>query len=682
MPYRLHFACFLILGMLAASGCKVIATVNEGGKLLSHSGLYTCLEGEVCEFDIPTDGYLEEVFVGIPRDGYVFAGWRNARRHFCSGKEGECRLTIDPAKADFEELQRNFGSTFRIEPIFLAEDTLFLHEVDRRIANVSIEGEQITLIGEKNGEGLATSVDRLQLTTDANELLEFYFDESGALTGFVDKDGTYNNLSILKEISPAVLTSASGASTLLTDNESGSAGDLGAAQSSSTEVVGISVRDCGASVPNPSLNTAARLWSRDASGNVVRRELSFVPALNEYQFAFPIDSAKLAAEGLVPACNALGEGMQYVCATKDALVPPGFSPTVSIASYCSITAALAGVGYPACVANLLTLYSTLEVVCGPLGPGPGADDLVTVSCKEIQKTVDIYAEATQIREFRAEATVGTSIPYRRKTSEWRAAQPALPFFNLDVARPILGNGVFTPSEPEIEDGYSLTFPLQCTQNPATGTMVSKRSDPISGDIYDVGGALVDIAAGEESLTFVVPGLDRPEGSVDTYEVFLGDEGVLSKAASITIPPKEVFQPIIGPGNLTLDGVVLTTAPVVPGCSASDYARPIAGTTVRLIGSFFGSVTGVGTEFLSVASNLNDLDGPENVTSSGQWSDDFNETATLTFQDGSLIGVTMWTDEAGRSDGTLDLLFPGNPNFYSCVASGVWFPESLATSSLF
>jgi uncharacterized protein YceK len=66
MPYIL-----ILISVLLLSGCKVVMTLPEGGRIASDSGAYHCAAGETCEIDV-LDLFFRETFTALPEEGQLF----------------------------------------------------------------------------------------------------------------------------------------------------------------------------------------------------------------------------------------------------------------------------------------------------------------------------------------------------------------------------------------------------------------------------------------------------------------------------------------------------------------------------------------------------------------------------------------------------------------------------------
>lgn len=64
------------------TGCRIGASVFEGGDVISASGTRHCFEGSTCEFQV-SDMNFTESFTAQPRGGYEFVKWRAGDGFFC-----------------------------------------------------------------------------------------------------------------------------------------------------------------------------------------------------------------------------------------------------------------------------------------------------------------------------------------------------------------------------------------------------------------------------------------------------------------------------------------------------------------------------------------------------------------------------------------------------------------------
>jgi len=88
---RLSIFAFALL----ASGCRLGASVFEGGDLISASTERHCFEGGTCEFAV-TDPLFSETFTAVPRYGYEFVQWRSGEGFLCGGStDPECTVALE-----------------------------------------------------------------------------------------------------------------------------------------------------------------------------------------------------------------------------------------------------------------------------------------------------------------------------------------------------------------------------------------------------------------------------------------------------------------------------------------------------------------------------------------------------------------------------------------------------------
>ena len=83
-------------------GCKIVQTVSSGGSNISSSGERDCGEAQVCELDIPNGERFTDTFVGVPNNGYAFAGWRGSESYLCAGGSPTCVVDIPPSETAYD----------------------------------------------------------------------------------------------------------------------------------------------------------------------------------------------------------------------------------------------------------------------------------------------------------------------------------------------------------------------------------------------------------------------------------------------------------------------------------------------------------------------------------------------------------------------------------------------------
>ncbi|MBT4519621.1 MAG: hypothetical protein HOC23_06420 [Halieaceae bacterium] len=117
-------ATLFLVTLLA--GCKLHIIVPVGGTVITASGIYTCLAGQVCEIDV-VDLLFDETFTAVPDGGYLFDRWkkRSDGRGFCapsSTRFSPCRLYTSfysnfPALLAFLDTE----DVFYLEPVFILD---------------------------------------------------------------------------------------------------------------------------------------------------------------------------------------------------------------------------------------------------------------------------------------------------------------------------------------------------------------------------------------------------------------------------------------------------------------------------------------------------------------------------------------------------------------------------------
>ncbi len=109
---------FILITVLAVTGCKIRVVIPEGGSVETNSGAYLCASGGTCNIDV-LDIFFDETFTARPMDGYEFKGWKKQARGLCGGNSGPCRLSTSffggfPVLMAFLESDE----VFYLEPIF------------------------------------------------------------------------------------------------------------------------------------------------------------------------------------------------------------------------------------------------------------------------------------------------------------------------------------------------------------------------------------------------------------------------------------------------------------------------------------------------------------------------------------------------------------------------------------
>jgi hypothetical protein len=77
---------------LAMNGCKIVLMAPSGGDIIGING-HSCLEGNLCEFEIETAPFSES-FTATPKVGYVFEKWADGHGFLC-GKSTDSTCTVN-----------------------------------------------------------------------------------------------------------------------------------------------------------------------------------------------------------------------------------------------------------------------------------------------------------------------------------------------------------------------------------------------------------------------------------------------------------------------------------------------------------------------------------------------------------------------------------------------------------
>ena len=89
----------LVLAFLTVQGCKLVIIVDEGGSVVSASGLNDCPEDDLCRIDITADDFSDS-FTAIPSPGYEFVRWNSGEDFVCESEvSSTCVLTNVGASA-------------------------------------------------------------------------------------------------------------------------------------------------------------------------------------------------------------------------------------------------------------------------------------------------------------------------------------------------------------------------------------------------------------------------------------------------------------------------------------------------------------------------------------------------------------------------------------------------------
>ena len=115
---------YVVLLTALLGGCKIFIKVPVNGSVTTESGRYGCEAEKICDVDV-VDLFFNEVFIAVPDEGYVFAGWEVADRYFCGGSREGCHLYTLGFEGN--ELLMTFlareDEVFYLSPVFVDPDS-------------------------------------------------------------------------------------------------------------------------------------------------------------------------------------------------------------------------------------------------------------------------------------------------------------------------------------------------------------------------------------------------------------------------------------------------------------------------------------------------------------------------------------------------------------------------------
>ena len=200
--------------------------------------------------------------------------------------------------------------------------------------------------------------------------------------------------------------------------------------------------------------------------------------------------------------------MNGICAANMALNP------AYIQVICAAAAATsAGVAFAPCFAALESVNLALKLACAdpsgtPVSPG-ASPNLVSESCSQAARAVDIYEESQEFVSARAVAVNRRTL--QRFESESQPFSAAPPDFLLEIGEPKVGEPVILPVNPDLATGYTVEFPLHdCATLLGQYTAVVKRVIPPSEEAYDTI-RISGVAETSDRLTIHVPGVELDGG---------------------------------------------------------------------------------------------------------------------------------------------------------------------------
>ncbi|MEQ8264137.1 hypothetical protein [Pseudohaliea sp.] len=543
-----------ILSGFLLTGCKITAIISEGGRVISESGSYSCEAGDVCTFDIPNDEAFVDSFMALPAAGYEFVGWKKGRKFLCGGMLEPCSLSL-------KEGQVLEADVF-IEPIFLPVDTVYTNAADPRIADITAEGFHITVVGDKNAEGVPVALREFSIVDSEIQRHLFKFDRQGRLVAFVDANGAYVSLEWDGQEVPSVQAGNSEVNPALVPrsiaraNAGGNSGysasvaakagkpypgtsfEAGAGLSPAQivyEFSDVAVNRCGQRVGPES--AAVELRAGRADGTVQPVRTRYQSELGLFRTQYPTNYAEVLGDGLDGFCDGVATGMTAVCLGNTALTP------VSINTICVAAAASSvGVGYAPCIASLTALNAALNVACAdptaaPGSPGVTGTDAVSGSCKVADKVVDYYGETQQFVSASAVAVNRETL--RRFESPRKNFVHGPPDFLLEIGEVEIGDPVVTPAAPSLEDGYRVEFPVNdCAAVLGNYTVVVRRVTPPLMEEYDTI-RIPRVGETESSISVFVPGVTLESGvSFDSVSVV--SDGTILAEKAIEVGGQQLF----------------------------------------------------------------------------------------------------------------------------------------------
>ena len=141
----------MLLPALVLAGCQFLLTAESGGSIVSESGRYDCPENHTCEVETPSDEAFLETFTATPREGYAFAGWREAPGWWCGHKTDPCTVSVSAERAAYN-LTTRLTAEFYHQPEVVSPGTI---GVEWGIWEVAIQSTSLGLdfSGDLDGDG-------------------------------------------------------------------------------------------------------------------------------------------------------------------------------------------------------------------------------------------------------------------------------------------------------------------------------------------------------------------------------------------------------------------------------------------------------------------------------------------------------------------------------------------------
>ena len=132
-------------------GCKIEQSAGRGGSIISMSGEHDCAEDRICVVELPAGEGFREEFTAVPRQGYAFAGWGDARSGLCSDQRERCLVEI-PASATGVDGTLYLIANFYHRPELVEAGTLSM-EYDVWKKEVNYESIGFRFSGDFDGDG-------------------------------------------------------------------------------------------------------------------------------------------------------------------------------------------------------------------------------------------------------------------------------------------------------------------------------------------------------------------------------------------------------------------------------------------------------------------------------------------------------------------------------------------------
>ncbi len=127
------------LFVLTASGCKIMQSSNDGGRIESQSGQNDCAANQTCEINIPPGAAFSDVFTAVPEPGFYFIGWGKG---LCSSRLGSCAISDPNGKFSAYDLEVSVSARFSNSPLSVGGDHV-----------CAIRGDNLHCWGGENGYG-------------------------------------------------------------------------------------------------------------------------------------------------------------------------------------------------------------------------------------------------------------------------------------------------------------------------------------------------------------------------------------------------------------------------------------------------------------------------------------------------------------------------------------------------